>query len=95
MQTEINFYNTIPLVGTELMEARESAATQADRIERFFKENSCKEFTPFMVQEKLGMHCINSVRRAMTNLSKKGILIKTGNMVIERFGVKNNLWKLN
>ncbi len=99
MQAELNFtqpyFNTIPLTGPELLRSIESAETQEKRIEMFFRCNPDNEFTPFTVLELMDESCINSVRRAITVLCKKGILIKTGNMVAGRFGVKNNCWKIN
>ncbi len=89
------FYNTIPLKGEELQSAITNAESQEEKIEIFFKANPRSEFTPFTVAELLEIECINSCRRAITNLTKKGILVKTGKFVDGRFGVKNNCWKLN
>lgn len=100
MQTQINFetksyHNTIKVYGQELKEATETAESQERVIENFFKCNPANEFTPFTIQELLDFECINSVRRSITNLTKKGILRKTGNKVSSYFGKKNNCWRYN
>lgn len=89
------YYNTIPEEGDTLQQSVESAASQEARIKDFFEDHPLNEFTPFTVQELLEMECINSVRRSITNLTKRGVLTKTGNHVEGRFGKMNNTWIWN
>ena len=43
----------------------------------------------------MDLNCpITSVRRAMTNLTKAGLLEKTGDKVLGEYGVMVNTWKL-
>ena len=101
MQQTLNFetksyHNTIKVYGEELKEATESAESQEEKVKKFFEKNPNSEFTPYTVMDLMDEKCINSVRRCITNLTKKGVLRKTGKRVHTAvFGVKNNCWKYN
>ena len=88
------FYNTCNLSGTELKERKIKAGSQNDRILGYFRAHPYHNFTPFEVQESLGMACINSVRRAITDLTEHGYLVMTAERRNGRFGMTNNTWKL-
>jgi hypothetical protein len=59
---------------------------------------SKRKLTPFEVLEKYEKHNprvpITSIRRAITNLTDRGLLEKTPNFKVERYGKTNHLWKL-
>ena len=80
----------------QLDELNEKAEKQEDVILEFFRKNRNKEFTPFAVHTHVLLGCpITSIRRAITNLTKEGKLIKTDKKIVEEYGVSNYLWKYN
>lgn len=95
-QGELDFHNTINETGERLTELRENAKTQQEKILQYFFQNSIYCFTPFEVQETiLPSTPITSIRRAMTNLTTQGHLIKENEQKVEKYGVKNNYWSFN
>lgn len=95
-QGELDFHNTINESGERLTELRENAKTQQEKILKFFYSNSVYCFTPFEVRRNvLPFAPITSVRRAITNLTTQGHLIKEKEQKIEKYGVKNNYWSFN
>ena len=94
----MSYYNTTSLSGEDLRVAQNSALKQEDRIEQFFRVNGTIEMTPFEVMDTLygqALVPITSVRRAMTNLTTKGVLIKTDTQRVGPYGKVSNCWKLN
>jgi hypothetical protein len=90
-----NFYNTINLTARELFDAQISALNQEQRIMRYFlKLGSAGSAAPSAVQEKVFEKAvpITSVRRAITNLTKSGDLLKLGTMITGPFGQPEHLW---
>ena len=87
------FFNTIGETGQELKESRANANKQETRILELMTE-PC---TPFEVHR---LYClkypevpITSIRRAMSNMSSKGLLEKTEQKKTEKYGKVNYLWK--
>jgi len=87
------FFNTIKESGETLKKSKEDANKQEQRIMELMTE-PC---TPFEVHEK---YCskhpevpITSIRRAMSNLTDKGDLIKTDEKKKEKYGKANYIWK--
>jgi hypothetical protein len=91
------FYNTINLSGKELNKATGKAISLQDEVLEYFKSHPNAKLTPPMVMTALGKPSVplTSFRRAMTNLSKAGDLIKTDEKAIGAYGLSNYLWKLN
>ncbi len=93
------FHNTVHLEGEELEKQEAKTVKQDQLILDVFKRHSTSKFTAFMVLDLLQTDKpkppITSVRRAMTNLTKAGYLIKTEERKEERYGVKNYLYTLN
>lgn len=91
------FHNTIGLLPSEKIGREKIALTQTEMILRFFEANPNQEFTPCEVWQSVGYATIllNSVRRSVTNLTKAGDLIKTGNRKAGIYGELNYTWKLN
>jgi hypothetical protein len=91
------FYNTIHEDQAQLRESIRKAKTQEDKVEVFFKANPEKSFTPFDIQY-LGIFDdnvpITSIRRAITNLEKRGVLKKTMEQREGGYGKVNYCWKL-
>ena len=96
----MNYYNTTKIHGTNLLEAIAKAVTQEDKIIAFFKlqEHTCPDssLTPFDVLDAVFSTStpITSVRRAMTNLTTAGKLIKTDIQRAGRYGMVCHTWKL-
>lgn len=95
-QRELDFHNTINETGERLTELKENAKSQQEKILKYFYQNSIYCFTPFEVQAAILQNTpITSVRRAMTNLTTQGHLIKDNLQKVEKYGVKNNYWSFN
>lgn len=92
-----NFYNTIGLKGQELRKANVKALTQEELIYKVFSSNPKESFTPAEIHKAIGeITCpLTSVRRAITNLTKKGKLTQTENQRQGIYGKPNNCWTLN
>lgn len=90
------FHNTTGLRGRRLREAIEQAATQEDKVRTYFAWHPNALLTPFDVQERVfgGRVPITSVRRAMTNLTERGVLVKTGHTKRGEYGQPNHCWRL-
>jgi len=91
-----HYYNTTDLVGDDLAERIANAASQENKVRRFFEAHPEKRFTPFEVKDAVfeGVP-ITSVRRAITNLTDEGVLEKLDNKRDGEFGEPNHLWQLN
>lgn len=91
------FYNTVPLKGQELKEARSRMARQEEKILAIFKKHRYTSLTPVDVHRYMGGNSvcpITSVRRAITNLTTHGKLVMTGEKRMGLYGMVNNCWKL-
>jgi len=93
-QLTISFYNTINLTGPDLTAAREACNKQEQRILDLMAVGQL--YTPFEVRglyNRIYPACpITSIRRAMTNLTDKGYLIKSDKMKAGEFGKNNYCW---
>lgn len=92
-----SYYNTTSESGKQLRQNIRQALRQDDKVLEFFKFHPDNEFTPFEVaQAVFDEHTpITSVRRSITNLTKKGILEET---TIKREGIHgraNICWKFH
>lgn len=74
----MTYYNTVRESGAALQAHRAVADTQEQAVLEFFEDHPLRSFTPFDVQAAvLPNSPITSVRRAMTNLTREGRLMKT------------------
>jgi len=75
-----SFHNqTIGLKGAELKNADKAAKSQEAIVLKLFKEFPHAEFNAYTVYLRLGQQIREgSIRRCLTNLLNKGILIETG-----------------
>lgn len=95
------YHNTIPIKGDELIEKETKARRQQDIIFEIFKKHKSSSFTPFQILDLMLSRIpegkrrppITSIRRGISNLEKEGHLYKTGEIVDEREGSKNNKWR--
>jgi len=91
-----SFHNTIGLRSRELLLQESKCLTQEELILKFFKTAKDGEYTPFEIDRIVFNHTIpiTSVRRSMTNLTKRELLIKTENKKPGIYGMVNYTWKL-
>lgn len=92
-----SFHNTTNLDGTVLGLSEEKAKRQERRVLKIFQDNQCF-MSPQYVWHFSGMDVENipltSVRRAITNLTESGQLVKTKKKVIGKYGAKTHCWIL-
>jgi hypothetical protein len=74
-----SYYNTTGMSGRELQEAEGKASTQEDRIIAFYETASSFLYTPSEICKHVFDSSVplTSVRRAMTNLTDQGRLVKS------------------
>lgn len=89
------FYNTNSEHGTTLTESKEHALRQQNRILSYFQSFPNDTFTPEEVHDALYLDNtpLTSVRRAITNLTEDGKLVKTEIMKFGFFGKRCHSWK--
>lgn len=95
-QTEF-FYNTVQLAEPALLAEQVKNKAQEELVQEIYQHINAP-MTPFDVQRILEVKGskipITSVRRAITNLAKKGVLEKSGCFRNGDYHVRNNMWKL-
>ena len=90
----MSFYNTTHEKGYVLKESHEKARTQEELIYSYFLTFG-EPLSPSMILNQLQLKCpITSVRRALTNLTKDGKIIKTDECVQGAYGKREHLWRL-
>lgn len=95
MQTELSFFNTVPVIGNELRESLIRADKQDQNILEWFRYYHALEFTPCEVWNVFkDTMLLTSVRRSITTLTNNGLLIKTGNKKKGIYGKTTNTWKV-
>ena len=87
-------FNTTNLHSDELKEAWAKCSSREFKIFEFFKKNHDRNFTPCEVSKKFKKHPITSIRRAITNLTTKGLLQKLTEKREGMYGVGNYCWRL-
>ena len=93
-------YNTTKLDLGELHKESLIAESQEIFIKEVFKAKPQNWFTPFDIQviaESNGKQMeITSIRRAITDMTNEGILVKSAKAnLVGKFGKKNHSWKFN
>jgi hypothetical protein len=87
------FYNTINEVSSVLVTSHTNTRTQEAIILDCFK-SAQEPLSPSMVHFLTKIKCpITSIRRAMSDLSKDGKLVKTDQFTIGKFGKREHLWE--
>jgi hypothetical protein len=94
------YYNTISLSGEKLEKNIARALAQEELVKQIFQANPNKPLSPSMimklVSKKYDRHSpITSWRRAITNLTDMGLLVKTDQKVEGLFGEPEHCWQLN
>jgi hypothetical protein len=98
MTAQLDFFsNTIGLLPSEKIGRESNALTQTEKILRFFEAHPNQEFTPCEVWQGVGYGTmlLTSVRRSISNATKAGDLVKTGNRRKGIYGELNYTWTLN
>ena len=90
-----HFHNTINAVNPELSVYDGKCKDQEIVILAFFDKYPYQDFTPFEIMQHLKLYNtpIQSIRRAITNLTTDGKLEMTDNMRMGIYGKKNYCWK--
>lgn len=91
------YFNTNHETGVTLAKSRRNAETQENKILSWFKSNPSKEASPEHILDAVFDNVnvpVTSIRRAMTNLSNKDMLVKTDKMVKGSYGKMIHTWKL-
>jgi hypothetical protein len=90
----MTFFNTIEETGQNLVQSTKKAKNQQDIIYRYFVQTN-RPLSPSMVLNELDLNCpITSIRRAITNLTDSGKIIKTNQYVKGNYGKLEHLWEL-
>ena len=88
------FFNTIDEVGNALAESNKKTNRQEHLIYSLFVKCN-RPLSPSMVLSESGLNCpITSIRRAITNLTNSGKIIKTNRQVKGIYGKAEHLWEL-
>lgn len=89
------WHNTTAEGEPEINVLNQRAQSQEEKILDFFNQYPGKAFTPYQIQDfVLPDAMITSVRRAISNLTREGKLIKTGDKIKEKQGISNYTWRL-
>lgn len=90
-------YNTTSLKGKELKAREGKNESQEVRILNFFKNNKTSSYKPNFINFMVFDNSVplTSVRRAMTYLTKKELLIKTDVKQKGLYGDPVHTWKFN
>jgi hypothetical protein len=90
------WYNTLGETGIKLEGLKLNGKHQEIIIMSFFMGIPDQDLTPCEVHQRLMLSCpLTSCRRAMTNLTKRGILIKTESKRKGIYGKDNYTWQLS
>ena len=86
------YYNTTHLTADQLRAAIESCNRQEIRVRQLYRQYG--DMTPSQCHEIYGdpMTPLTSIRRAISDLTEKGLLHKTGRMSAGRYGKPEHVW---
>lgn len=85
-------YNTTHETGETLERFERQASRQEDVILRWFRRHPGRLYTPSQINGLLPGAPITSIRRALTNLTKAGHLVKTGHKRSGDYGRPEHCW---
>ena len=90
------YHNTTDLEGAELKDSQVKAETQTEKVLWVFECFPGRVMTPFEVMHDGQFDCpITSIRRAISDLTKEGKLVKTESKREGDYGKPNYMWTLN
>jgi len=88
------FYETINQTDSALKESKKKTRKQEDLIYSLFVKRN-QPLSPSMVLSQSGMNCpITSIRRAITDLTNSGRIVKTDRQVKGMYNKPEHLWEL-
>ena len=94
------FFNSISLNGRDLEKAQKQAETQETKILDLLKRHPTANFTKSEIKQKLVSEGkisektpASSISRGLSNLSKKGEILKLSEMRIGEFDKPNHVWQ--
>ena len=90
----MSYFNTTNESGTTLKNNVAKAKSQEEEILKHFENFVCG-FNPSLLHSAFESYPSTSIRRALTNLTKQGKLIKTNEKRIGMYGRSEYVWKLN
>jgi hypothetical protein len=90
------FYNTTGLEGDKLKQRQIKVGSQNEAILNFFRNHPDRNFTPDEVWTAMMLPKtpLTSIRRAITDLTKLGYLIKTPVKRMGIYGIETGTWKI-
>lgn len=91
---QASYFNTTKAKGDELARYRSQAATQEEVIAEFFKQRPGRMFTPSELSALLPRAPLTSVRRAISDLTARGLLTKTDEKRPGVFNRPEHAWQL-
>jgi len=91
-----SYHNTTDSSGQTLIEYNQKAETQEQKILQFFQENRGSFFTPSEIHEYTYSRNtpLTSIRRAISNLTRQGFLIKTTEQRQGYYDRPEYIWRL-
>ena len=94
------YYNTNDESGTELFASRKNADNQGSLVLGVFQSFPNENLSPDDITKYISRtfdkdYPITSIRRAITDLTKEGDLVKTSTKKMGSWGKKVHTWKLN
>ena len=88
------FYETINQTDSALKESKKKTRKQEDLSYSLFVKRN-QPLSPSMVLSQSGLNCpITSIRRAMTDLTNLGKIVKTDRQIKGLYGKAEHLWEL-
>ena len=103
----MTYYNTNRIYGAALRKALNDCKSQEQMVLTYMKAHPEINFAPHQLAVVLFLHTSNdlndifhhapitSIRRAITNLTSEGYLVKTDKMVKGPYGKQVHTWKYN
>jgi len=93
------YYNTTNVTGTALLRNKRKTETQEDKVLKLYKIAPGRPMGPNLITKLYNDNYTSvpatSIRRAITNLTKAGKLIKTDSMEMGGYGKLEHTWKLS
>lgn len=90
------YHNSTHAVGAELAQAEAEAQSQQDTVLAIFRFQPLREMSPFQVWVEYDHPLVplTSIRRAISNLTKDGYLVRTASQRVGPYRRKEYLWRL-
>lgn len=88
----MSFYNSTNATQPELNRYRQAAINQETRILVFFQSHRGILYTPTQINQLMPQAPITSIRRALSNLTKDGWLVKTSTKRQGEYGRPEHCW---